>query len=427
MQRKINLLMLLFSIIGGVIGCVIGEVILGRFYGELPSIVVVGLYCGVVALCIVLMCLIAEMIDPRLNGPSWRQRYVGSSWKLLVPATLGLLFTLGLILESLYGLNVGGAKPVKDIVLVIDNSGSMHETDPNNGRYEAAKSLIGQMDDDKRVAVVEFSDDARLVQPFVSVQDPASKSQVYTTIDTLETSNGGTTNIARALQESMLHINGTTDGARGTMVILLSDGFSDIDLNTELADYKQQGIIINTVGMSNVNSEGSRLLNEIANQTNGQFIDVDNVDNLSFVFQQIYDRIGDRSLITERTGPTQDSTYYAVLRIVSIILIGAAIGVALGLVFDNRYLARSFGIGGSLAGILAGLVLEFGLSGQSPEDSLIRLLACLIIAGIIALFTFIVPVKENGRLQEGRHRPGHAGVITDGYERKKNSSKGFKS
>lgn len=424
MQRKINLLMLLFSLIGGVIGCVIGEVILGRYYGELPSIIVVGLYCGVVALCIVLMCLIAEMIDPRLNGPSWRQRYVSSSWKLLVPATLGLLFVLGLILELLYGLNIGNVKPVKDIVLVIDNSGSMRETDPNNGRYEAAKSLIGQMDKDKRVAIVEFSDDAKLVQPFVLVDSPAIKRQVSTTIDALEAGEGGT-DIARALQESMLQINGTTYGERGTMVILLSDGFSDIDLNTELADYEQQGVVINTVGMSAVNSDGSRLLNEIANRTHGEFIDVDNVDNLSFAFQRLYDKIGDRTLITERTGSTQDNTYYAVLRIVSIILIGAAIGVSLGLVFDNRYLARSFGIGGSLAGILAGIVLEFGLSGQSPEDSLIRLLACLIIAGIIAIFTLVLPVKENGRIQEGRHRPGHAGVITDGNERKKNSSKGF--
>ena len=59
------------------------------------------------------------------------------------------------------------------------------------------------------------------------------------------------------------------------------------------------------------------------------------------------------------------------------------------------------------------------------SDSMIRLLACLILAGIIAIFTLIVPIKENGRIQEGRHRPGHAGVITDGYERKKGSSKGF--
>ncbi len=416
--------MLLFSVIGGAIGCVIGEVILNRLYGDWPTIVVVGLYCGVVALSIAIMCLIAEMIDPRLNGPSWRQRYVGTSWKLVVPASLVMLFMVGLLLELLYGLNLGSVKPVKDIVLVIDNSGSMRETDPKNERYQAAKSLIEQMDKDKRVAVIEFSDGAQLVQPFITVKDSDIKSQVYMTIDNLKATDGGT-EITRALEESIQHINDQQLGDRGTMVILLSDGFSDVDLNTVLAEYEQRDIVINTVGMSAVNSDGSRLLNDIANRTNGQFIDVDNVDNLSLAFQQIYDRIGNRSLLTERTGPMHDSTYYSLFRIIAIMAIGAAIGLSLGLVFDNRHLARSFGIGGSVAGLISGLVLEFGLSGHSMSDSMIRLLACLILAGIIALFTLIVPIKENGRIQEGRHRPGHAGVITDGYERKKGSSKGF--
>jgi Ca-activated chloride channel family protein len=425
MQRKVNILMLLFSLIGGFIGFVAGEILLNNFYGDLPRMVIVGLYCGLLAFFIGLMCLIAEMINPRLNGPSWRQRYIGSSWKLLLPATLVMIFIVGLLLEMIYGLNIGGVKPVKDIVLVIDNSGSMRETDPNNSRYEAAKSLIGTMDGDKRVAVIEFNHKARLVQPFVSVKEPAMKEEVYNTIDTLEATDGST-DIGLALQESMKHIKEQNDAKRGTMVILLSDGFSEMDINTALAEYEQQGIAINTVGMSAINSEGSGLLNEIANITHGQFIDVDNVDNLSLVFKQIYDRIGDRTLVTERSGPMQDSNYYMALRIISFVLIGTAIGLSLGLVFDNRYLARSFGIGGSVAGLIAGFILEWGLSGHSPGDSVIRLLACFILSGIIALFTWIVPIKENGLLQEGRHRPGHAGVITERPNgRKQNSSKGF--
>ncbi|AOZ92581.1 vWA domain-containing protein [Paenibacillus crassostreae] len=424
MQRKVNMIMLIFSLIGGAIGYVAGEIMLNSLYGDIPRIVIVGLYCGILAFSIGLMCLIAEMVNPRLNGPSWRQRYVSSSWKLLVPATLIMLFAAGLLLELVYGLNIGGAKPVKDIVLVIDNSGSMRETDPDNGRYEAAKSLIGQMNSDKRVAIVEFSDEARLVQPFALVKDTAVKNEIYTTLDTLEAMDGGT-NIALALQTSLEHIKEYKEGSRGTMVILLSDGFSEMDMNTALVEYQDLGIVINAVGMSSINSDGSRLLNEIAIRTNGQYIDVDNVDNLSLAFQNIYDRIGDRTLLTERTGPMQDSSYYMILRVISFVLIGTAIGLSLGLVFDNRYLARSFGVGGSVAGLIAGLILESGLSGQSPEDGILRLLACLILAGLMVLFTWVIPIKENGLLQEGRHRPGHAGVITDGSRRKTNSSKGF--
>ena len=39
-------------------------------------------------------------------------------------------------------------------------------------------------------------------------------------------------------------------------------------------------------------------------------------------------------------------------------------GLALGIVFDNRHLALSFSIGGAVSGVLAGVVLEYGLSGE---------------------------------------------------------------
>lgn len=202
MQRKINWLLLLFSLIGGTVGFAIGEIILGALLESWPRFVVAGLYFGVLALCIGLSCLIAEMIAPRLNGSSWRARYTGLSWQLLVPATLVLLFAVGALLQLLYGLHFGGSKQVKDIVLVIDNSGSMLETDPENERYTAAKQLIENMKDDKRVAVVVFSNTAELLQPFVSVKSQAEKDEVNAAIDALEPTDGGT-NFSLALAETM--------------------------------------------------------------------------------------------------------------------------------------------------------------------------------------------------------------------------------
>ncbi|MGF7048959.1 Ca-activated chloride channel family protein [Paenibacillus sp. DS2015] len=426
MQRKINLLLVLFSLIGGAVGFVIGELLLSNLYDDWPGIVVIGLYLGILAFFIGLFCLIAEMIDPRLSGPSWRQRYMGTSWKWLVPVTLVAVFALGLLFESLYQINPGRVKAVQNIVLVIDNSGSMSETDPTNGRYEAAKNLVNKMDSKKQVAVVEFSDEAKLVQPFIQLKNQAYKDEVYETIDSLVTSDGGT-EFRLALQASLQHIEEQQDPERGTMVILLSDGFSEMDLNHDLAGYQEQKIVVNTIGLSVVNGEGSGLLNEIALRTGGQYYDVTNADEISNIFETIYNNIGERTLLTERTGPMQDSTYYAVFRIVAFTLIGLAIGLSLGLIFDNRYLARSFGAGGAVAGILAGLLLEWGLNGQSPSDSIIRLLACLILAGVIAVFTLIIPVKESGTIQEGGQRPGRAGVNSGrGLSgRNQDSSKGF--
>ncbi|MCR8845022.1 VWA domain-containing protein [Paenibacillus sp. SC116] len=428
MQRKLNLMLVLFSLIGGGVGFILGEVLLYQLSGEVPNAVLVGLYFGVLALCIGLGALIAELMSPRLNGASWRQRYAGASWKYIAPATLVLLFVVGLALQFVYGLQLGGAKKVKDIVLVIDNSGSMNRTDPNNDRNEAAKRMIAQMDADKRVAIVEFNDQAAVLQPFIQVKDQAAKDSVYAKLDAQKTTDGGT-DIARALDEAMQHIKEQADSMRGTMVVLLSDGVSEMNLDAATSEYAAQHIAVNTIGLSLFEKAGSNLLQQIAERTGGQYYDVSEANQLSFVFQDIYEKIDNRTLITERTGPTADNTYYSILRVVAIVLIGAAIGLALGLMFDNRYLARSFAIGGAVAGLLAGLVLEAGLTGIIVLDSVVRLIADLVLAGIISVFTLVVPIKENYTLRDNTHRPGRSsgrGASEEFTEKPKDSrSHGF--
>ncbi|MGE7827988.1 vWA domain-containing protein [Paenibacillus sp. NPDC093718] len=421
MQRKINPLLLLFSVVGGGIGFAIGEFLLRQWGTGLPVIVVTGIYFGILALCIGLACLIAELISPRLNGSSWRQRYTGTSWKLLIPSTLVALFLLGMLFEWVYQLNPGSAKPVKDIVLIIDNSGSMKDTDPNQDRYTAAKNLINRMDEDNRVSVMVFDHSTTLLQPFTRVKNQETKDEIIAEIDGLTTTDGGT-DISLALEDTMTHIQESHDAARSAMVIMLSDGFSETDHARVLADYKQQQIAVNTIGLSLVNPDGAQLLQTIAAETGGQYYDVQNAADLSFVFQKIYDDVGDRSLLTKRTGVMEDSVYYQIVRIAAMLLIGAAMGLALGIVFDNRHLALSFSIGGAVSGVLAGVVLEYGLSGGEVGDASIRMLACFILAGVIALFTLVIPVKENSRIIRNEQRPGRTGR---GQRPNDSTSRGF--
>nr|WP_279588919.1 VWA domain-containing protein [Paenibacillus castaneae] len=316
-----------------------------------------------------------------------------------------MLFAVGSLLQFLYGLHFGGLKQVKDIILVIDNSESMLETDPDNERYSAAKQLIQNMESDKRVAVVVFNDSAKLVQPFVSVGEQAGKDSVNTVIDGLNEAIGGT-DFALALGEALNTIESEAS-ERGTMVILLSDGFSESRIDELLATYKEKQITVNTIGLSQVLPKGSELLKQIARSTGGSYRDVTKADGLAMAFQNIYDTIDNRTLLTERTGPVADNVFYQLLRIVSIAILGVALGVALGIVFDNRYLALSFGIGGLVGGLLAGFILESGLSGQSFGDGVSRLTADLVLALVIGLFPLIVPIRENNSarpMRGGRNR-----------------------
>ncbi|MBW7460409.1 VWA domain-containing protein, partial [Paenibacillus sepulcri] len=312
----------------------------------------------------------------------WRQRYTDLSWKLLVPATLILLFAVGGLLQLLYGLQFGGVKQVKDIVLVVDNSGSMLETDPDNERYAAAKQLINNMDSDNRVAVVAFSNTAELIQPFVSLDTQDEKNSVNAVIDSLKPTDGGT-DFSLALTEAMKTIEGKENAKRGTLVILLSDGFSESNIDQQLAAYQEQQIAVNTVGLSVVDARGSALLQQIAESTGGSYYDVSEASGLALVFQNIYDKIDNRTLLTERTDTMADNTFYTLLRILSLGIIGAAVGISLGLLFDNRFLAVSFGSGGLAGGLLAGFILDNGLSGQAFTDGFWRFIAVLVLAAII--------------------------------------------
>lgn len=424
MQRKINLLLLFLSLIGGGVAFLIGELLLS-WYDDIPSIVLVGIYFAIVALGVGLGSLLAEMISPRLNGASWKQRYLSLSWKLL-PITLVIAFGVGAFTEFVYELNFGGVKPVKNVVMVIDDSGSMTLSDPDNSRYSAAKTLVRRMDNDNQVAVVTFNHEAAVVQPLTPLSDPQKREQVLTAIDNLETTEGGT-NISGAVSEALKVIDNDGKKGQGAMVIMLSDGVSNFETDRELQSYVERGIAVNTIGLGMEDPTGTSLLQDIARATGGQYYDVTDAALLGNVFQQIYDRLGDRTLLTERSDATADSPYYAAVRILSLILIGAALGLGLGIVFDNRHLAKSFGIGGAVSGLFAGLILEFGLSGHSFGDGIIRLLAVLVLAAIISLFTGVIPVGEGRIYRNGKRNTGTSAPSSENFpgRRRNRNSKGF--
>ncbi|WP_235775363.1 vWA domain-containing protein [Paenibacillus sinensis] len=422
MQRKVNLLLLLFSLIGGAVAWIVGEALLGSLLENWPSILAVGVYFAIVALGVGLGCLLAEIISPKLNGFSWKQRYLGLSWKLL-PLTVAIVLGAGVLTEFIYELNFGGLRPVKDIVMVIDDSGSMGQNDPNNRRYAAASELVGRMDNDNRVAVLTFSDEASVAQPLTSLSGTEKREQVVKAIQGLQTTTGGT-NLSGALTAALDVLSGGGSG-RGAMVILLSDGVSQLDTATELQPYLDRGVAVNTVGLGLSSSDGSTLLKDIASVTGGQYYDVSDADRLADVFRQIYDRLGDRTLLTERTDAAQNSPYYAVVRILSLLLIGGALGLGLGILFDNRHLAKSFGLGGLVSGLLAGLTLEYGLGGGSVLDVMVRLLAVLLLAAVMALFTGVVPVGEGRLTRRGSRAAQPARPTRDLPSRGGRGSKGF--
>lgn len=391
-QRKWNALLTLFSIIGGLLGFFTGEIILNEWEGRMHETLLMGVYFGQLALFIGLFCLLAEMISPKLNGQSWRLRYAGDGWKLLIPATLVLLFVAGLLFQFVYGFSLG-KKATQDYVLLLDMSESMKETDPGKQSIQAAQSLIRRMDNTKRAALFTFNEQTKPVFPLARLADAGVKDQLTAKLDAIEPPVGRT-DIGKALNTVMDYLNKEGDPSRNVAVILISDGYSDVDYSRVLSPYIQKQVRVHTVGIVTSEEKGNAVLQRIANDTGGMFQDAERADRIAGAFEQIYERTNHRHLVNERFGALSSDGYYGLLRIALVMLIGTLVGLSLGIVFDNRYLAKSFAIGGTLAGMLAGIILETGLHG-ALHPSLYRACADLVLAAVLSLSTMIIAIQHD--------------------------------
>jgi Ca-activated chloride channel family protein len=394
-QRKWNGLLTVLSVVGGIIGFVIGEIILDRWQGTMHETLLVGIYFGQFALIVGLCCLIAELISPRLNGTNWRLRYAQDGWKFLVPATLLMLFAAGVLCQLIYGLQLGNNSKPQDYVLLIDMSDSMKTNDPQKQSIQAAQSLIRRMDDGKRVAVFTFNDNSQLVYPLTRLKDGAAREEIAAKLNAIG-APAGTTDIGKALTAAMDQLAKERIAGRKAAVILISDGYSDMDAAQVLAPYKQEQTRVHTIGIDPSQKEGAQLLQRIAAETEGTFHDVKGAETLAGVFDQIYQSGQRRHLLNERAGTAAADGYHGILRVTLILLIGTLLGLSLGVVYDNRYLARSFSIGGTAAGLIAGILLETGLQGSGTQPFIVRAAADVLLAFVLSLSTVMIPSGESG-------------------------------
>ncbi|WP_159886967.1 vWA domain-containing protein [Paenibacillus puerhi] len=392
-RRKWNGLLVGLGLAGGLAGFAAGEWMLDRLAGSLHETVLMGLYFGIFALFVTAGCLLAETITPRLNGANWKLRYAGDGWKWLVPASLLLLFAGGTLFQWLYGLDIGRKAAPKDYILLLDTSESMTQNDPGNQSRQAASSLVAGMSDDKRVGIAIFNENTTWLQPLTSLRTEAARREIA---DKLAGAPEpiGQTDIGKALGQAMeqMRSSGTAEG-RGA-VILISDGYSAMNLAEVTAPYIAQNFGIHTVGLESAgNEQGNRLLQQLAEATGGTYRHVQQAEGIAAAIGHIYANQQHWHLLEERTGASSDSPYRAALRVASLLVIGGLLGLALGIVFDNRYLAKSFLFGGLVAGLLAGLILESGLPAREP--AWIRLWADLLLALALTLSTVLFAVKEN--------------------------------
>ncbi len=161
---------------------------------------------------------------------------------------------------------IGGVRHI-DMMLVLDTSGSLRETDPDDYRTQAAVGLIRRLSPKSaiRIGVIGFNNRNDLRQPLTS-----DRQKVVAALTDLKRSGG--TNLAAGIVTAVeeLTANGREDSSR--VIVLFTDGMSNEKAAREAAERaRARGIAVQTLLLGE-NLKGGFLLEEIAAATGGGFV-----------------------------------------------------------------------------------------------------------------------------------------------------------
>jgi Ca-activated chloride channel family protein len=380
-RRKGSLIFVLFGLIGAAIGISFGEwlLIVGD---ELPNTILMALYFSQMCLFICGMFLLAEYIAPEINSINWKLTDSSRAFKALVPSTLALMFVCGFLLQFIYGLSFDKVREPQDVYLAIDISSSMVDNDPNALALQSAKNLVNVLSGEKRVSITTFATEANNIMPLTLLSAEGKKSLIQN-IETISY-DGESTDIVAALNNlrDQIDAQGISATQRKSVIILLTDaqtqkgGIYGFDQTFKSKNIALNSIVIDPMGLGNPE------LKDISSTTGGKYMLVDNSNEVVDIFSTVYNYNSKHYLVGERFGKDLYGTLYPSLRILFLLLLGILIGINLGVIFNNRFLATTFMIGGGIAGLYAGILLEVGMKMIVPEF--------MIRAGTFGGFAFII-------------------------------------
>lgn len=375
-RRRFHWQMLVSALVGALVGSGIGLLLYGRLYDPSGSnVVLVGLICGILVGCVLVACVICEMLTPRLTV----DRQVTLRHFFLAVGVALLTFLVMCLCEFLYEINSAfTVAEFNDFIFAVDDSSSMSDSDPTDLRYSALAELLESMGEDKRVGLIRFTDqlDTEPVK-----MDYLTQGQRDTLLQNIQRhqSNGGT-DIQMVLEKALEMYSQSQLAGRSPVVVLLSDGGSHVQIDKVAREYIDQGVAVSTVALGD--GANVALLQNLAQATGGQYFEVEQADGLVQAFQQVKQAVSYRCLFSSRPGPQRGNVLYMLLRVVFLLLPALLVAGGILVLFPQRGTEKQLGVSAA-AGLASGLLMEAGMYWFWP-GGLVRLV-CWMLWGLVLL------------------------------------------
>ena len=303
-----------------------------------------------------------------------------------------LILSLGLlsgVFEVLYEINANISYGEADsYIFLIDDSGSMTSSDPQNLRISSAEKLLSNKNNDFPYAVYVFSDEVKLAKAMDASQNSFN--------DIVLSSNGGTA-IFGALNQVIMDIDSKVLNIHSsTRVILLSDGEAtdigtfDTKLKPLLREYGNKELIVSTIGLGN--GVNSSLMGKIAKYTGGVYIHISDISELDNAMVDAAVNHSNRNLLGFR-GFCKTNTLHAIMRIVFILVIAIVINI-MKLYSYGKYYNKQI-ILTCITSIMSAVLLEVLLENTDINEHIVRTIFFVLIALTIIETQVLSRVRTN--------------------------------
>lgn len=183
----------------------------------------------------------------------------------------------------------------RDVVLVLDNSGSMQGNDPSRLAVSAVREFIKTQPADTRVGIVQFAESAEMIAPLTPV-DEASSDVLMNSLARL-TYRGRWTQTASAVERALYELRQEGRANADHAIVLMTDGLIDTGdarrdaelrtwLETNLAQQAQRQRV-RIFGIAFTERADYQLLQLLAAATGAEYFRVLDPQDLSQSMQRI--------------------------------------------------------------------------------------------------------------------------------------------
>jgi len=215
-------------------------------------------------------------------------------------------------------------KRPKQIIFVLDNSGSMKQNDPNRITRDVVANFIKNVDAGSHLGMVIFDKDARVLNPLTEITGAEADTKFIDSLNRLDYS-GQLTNTPTGIERAIYELKTKGKKTADKIIILLTDGIidtGDVKSNVESERWLKEDLVpecqqlgIKIFGIAFTDNADFRLMQILSSKTNGEYFRVYQAEEIQNVFDNINKKLSrpspaepDTKIVTSQTSKPLQTT-----------------------------------------------------------------------------------------------------------------------